>query len=652
MARALLSSRPSSVRHLCVIPILLAGCATFEPARIAALPTAAQYPSADAVLLTDDIEVRYSTDPLTGRLAVDETVHVRALILREGGERVAQVRVPYNPTFSSLASFEARTIAGDGRERRFRASDGVDAPQLGGFELYSDDRALSVQLTPHTPQTFVEYRYRRHYHDSRMATFAQHFEGRYPEQQARLVVVAPSGWKIESGARRNDEPLAFPPTVSHGKDVTTYVWERRDMAEQPSEPLAPARFQTAMMVAVRLARWTEHGAVERAPADERALSAWMYALTRAPSSGDATGALARELVASLPNDPTAQARRLYSWVRDHISYCAVEIGLGAWRPHAAADVFRHRYGDCKDKANLLREMFAAVGGASDLVILYAHDRMAPTFDVLTHEANHAILRMHLRDGDVLADPTSPVTPFGALPLADQEAGYLPLTADGAAVARVPASAADDNRIEVEAELAPRDGDLVGNLRATAMGAYGEVARGALLAVRRDDQAKPLSAALGLSQFHLVAWNVDGATPAELPAPVRVKAAVRLRQAWPATPVRLISAASLVGSRVPALPAKRRTAPLVLRCREHTVDRASVALGDGFDVSLPAPTVIEPPFGRYELRWTRADGKLAVERSLVLSERVFRSTEYANVKAFFDEILAAEARLLTIRRRPL
>ena len=179
-----------------------------------------------------------------------------------------------------------------------------------------------------------------------------------------------------------------------------------------------------------------------APANLRALSAWMYDLTRPPSTTSGAADLARELVQSLPDEPAARARRLYGWVRDHIAYCAIEIGLGGWQPHAAGDVFRHRYGDCKDKANLLREMFGAVGGASDAVMLYAHDGMpAAVRPPVTHKANHAILRLHLPGGDLLADPTSPTTPFGALPVSDQEADYLPLSAGRRRrSARAPASA--------------------------------------------------------------------------------------------------------------------------------------------------------------------------------------------------------------------
>ena len=43
----------------------------------------------------------------------------------------------------------------------------------------------------------------------------------------------------------------------------------------------------------------------------------------------------------------------------NIRYISIQIGLnrgGGMRPHTAAEVFAKSYGDCKDKANLMRAM--------------------------------------------------------------------------------------------------------------------------------------------------------------------------------------------------------------------------------------------------------------------------------------------------------
>jgi hypothetical protein len=234
---------------------------------------------------------------------------------------------------------------------------------------------------------------------------------------------------------------------------------------------------------------------------------------------------------------------------------------------------------------------------------------------------------------------------------DQEADVLPLVAGGAALVRAPASRADDNVREVELDLTAKDGELGGAFSATVTGHPADELRALLMRVRHDGQAKVLAEMLGLASRRLASWTIDNLAPPEGPVPVTIKGALRLRHAWsPHTSLRLVSIANFVASHVPALPGGRRVGPLVFRCRQRLVDRVRIALDDATEVTLPAPTIIERPFGRYELRWERADGKLAITRTLVMNEHVFVAGAYGDVKGFFDETLAADERAIAIRRR--
>ena len=60
-------------------------------------------------------------------------------------------------------------------------------------------------------------------------------------------------------------------------------------------------------------------------------------------------------------DLLAKLNAAYTFVSRQIRYVAVEIGIGGFQPHPAADVFRNKYGDCKDKATLLLTMLDHIG---------------------------------------------------------------------------------------------------------------------------------------------------------------------------------------------------------------------------------------------------------------------------------------------------
>ena len=70
-----------------------------------------------------------------------------------------------------------------------------------------------------------------------------------------------------------------------------------------------------------------------------------------------------------------KAAAIADFMQRDIRYFGVEIGIGGWQPHAAAEVFRYHYGDCKDKATLLLSMLGTVGIQGKLVMVH-HERGA------------------------------------------------------------------------------------------------------------------------------------------------------------------------------------------------------------------------------------------------------------------------------------
>ena len=55
------------------------------------------------------------------------------------------------------------------------------------------------------------------------------------------------------------------------------------------------------------------------------------------------------------------SRSITEYIQKNVRYFVVERGIGGLQAHFAADIFRNRYGDCKDKTTLLISMLQAVG---------------------------------------------------------------------------------------------------------------------------------------------------------------------------------------------------------------------------------------------------------------------------------------------------
>ena len=172
-------------------------------------------------------------------------------------------------------------------------------------------------------------------------------------------------------------------------------------------------------------------------------------------------------------DPSALERMLASatMVRDRVRYVAVELGIGGFQPHAAAETLSNLYGDCKDKGTLLQSVLAAGGMTSYPLLVNLGGRMSLPAESPVWVFNHLVLAAAIPkdvalparyDSAVLKDPdfgrllvldsTDEFTPSGSLSasLAGQRA-VLVAGARGKLVT-LPSAEASSHRLERRLEF--------------------------------------------------------------------------------------------------------------------------------------------------------------------------------------------------------
>ena len=192
------------------------------------------------------------------------------------------------------------------------------------------------------------------------------------------------------------------------------------------------------------------------------------------------------------------------FVQHDIRYVAIELGIGGWQPHAAPDVFSHRYGDCKDKATLMRTMLRQIGVDSYQVVINMQ-RGSVTRDTPAHNGfDHVILAIKLPDdvkdpsliavmqhpklGRILFfDPTNELTPFG------QIGGYLQanygllVTPEGGELVELPQQPSAMNSIQRVGKLTlDANGMLKGDVQEVRLGDRASSERWRLRTVTKDD----------------------------------------------------------------------------------------------------------------------------------------------------------------------
>jgi len=125
----------------------------------------------------------------------------------------------------------------------------------------------------------------------------------------------------------------------------------------------------------------------------------------------------KELTRDFPDEE--KIRRIYEWVSNNIRYVGLEFGRGGIEPREATEVFKNRYGDCKDKSILLVSMLREVGVKAYPVLIDIGGKIGE-FSIPVPQFNHAIVAVKKRNSlFAFMDPTPSACPYNYLPAKNQ-----------------------------------------------------------------------------------------------------------------------------------------------------------------------------------------------------------------------------------------
>jgi hypothetical protein len=212
-------------------------------------------------------------------------------------------------------------------------------------------------------------------------------------------------------------------------------WEIKDMPALDLENLHATPPWGALAARMSI-KWGD-AAVKGPDNQWREIGLWQEQLEqhRADPTPEIT-AKAQELIAGAPDLYTKLSRITY-YIQENIQYFIVEQGIGGWQAHYAADIFRNRYGDCKDKTTLLISMLQAIGIRAHYLHVDSRRGIIDP-DAPSLAGNHMITAIELPESEndprllarvtiasgktlLIFDPTDQETPVGLIRAALQGA---------------------------------------------------------------------------------------------------------------------------------------------------------------------------------------------------------------------------------------
>ncbi len=201
---------------------------------------------------------------------------------------------------------------------------------------------------------------------------------------------------------KNMEAEAVESATEHSRVLS---WNFKDLPAFEPLPLDPPHREVAGLLAVSsLASWEE-------------FAVWFLRIAK--DSDVADDAVKREAEAIAAAHPSAMKRIEAAFeLASSLRYVAIEFGIHGFRPRTPGKVLGNRYGDCKDKANLMVALLGEMGIPAHFVLV---NRMSSTdLDFPGWQFNHAIAMVPKNPGlgiteDLWLDSTDTTTPFGFIP---------------------------------------------------------------------------------------------------------------------------------------------------------------------------------------------------------------------------------------------
>ena len=405
------------------------------------------YPDADGVILHRRLSYTLGSNP-----AIATECEEFIQVLTPEGKRFGDFDVSYSPPFEDITFLDCEVQRPDGKMLRLDP-DAIRESHEQAMGDYQMGQRKFFSLPGVGPGAVLHVRYR-----TTWKTFPMPYVSlEIPVLQDLATVEASLQISVSKGTPFHfafEEFAAADPAIKQTTYGTAYSWNFENLPAQEHEILVSPGLRSRLLISTfpdwaAFAEW--YGRISKL-ADEVT-----------PEISAKANELTRE--ADVERD---KVLAIYNYVA-RLRYVAVPMGVNSFRPHAAANVLQHQYGDCKDKANLFNTLLRSLGIDAHLVLVPRFSQAHEGMPGLTF--NHAISRVILGGEPVWVDTTDDVCRFGMLPPGDPGRNVLVIDGQSVGLTQLPAADSRMHLLKLHGEVdvsGPIDA-LPVELNAEAMG---------------------------------------------------------------------------------------------------------------------------------------------------------------------------------------
>lgn len=408
------------------------------------------YPLAGAVVLL----VNEKVDILPDNTLVSYT-HFVVKILNERGKRdFSEIEIGYDSTYEKVEVEYAKTIKPSGEVVLVGEKDMRDVSRYLNFPLYSNARVRIISMPEITEGAIVEYKVkvvRSQLINKKDFDVAYSLQESEPILYAKFVINLPKKRSLKTKVLNEEYNIGnfnLKPVIKEDSNLKTYTWEFTGIPQIELESSMPPDAEINPIILIStFESWED-------------IYKWWWELSRERIMYDeAIKAKAEELTKD-KDTPEDKIREIYNYCAQKIRYVGVEYGQAGYQPHKAQEIFKNKYGDCKDKAILFISMLNSIDLKGWPVLIGTRGMPLTQSDFPALIFNHCIAMVELNGKTVFLDITAEVCSFGDLPEADQGRNVMIFKDSGYQILEIPLLKPQDNKIEYKTNITVLDNESV------------------------------------------------------------------------------------------------------------------------------------------------------------------------------------------------
>jgi len=320
-------------------------------------------------------------------------------------KRYADEYISYS-TFTDIANLDALLYEFDGTSfKKKKITEIVQSDNTSSSVFYDDNKSKRVVFPQVSQGSLSSLNYEEIYNDPHvMGSF--YFSTFMPLKKSEVSIEFPENVSIKYKMFNDNGKIKF--TEERKGKTIKYTWtaEQVDKYDRREEDFSISFYEPH--IRFYISDYTEKGKKTEVLSDVNGLYKWYSSLIKDVNKEPVPEL--KQLVDSLclgKKTEMDKAKAIFYWVQTNIKYVAIEAGYEGLVPHNAKDIFKNRYGDCKDMSSIQKAMYDYAGIKAHLVLIGTRD-IPYTFDELPTNsvANHMIAMIELDGKHYFTDGTA------------------------------------------------------------------------------------------------------------------------------------------------------------------------------------------------------------------------------------------------------